>query len=167
MESLYSLLAFVIEVEDNIVSKIKKLSSIFDGLKNIGDVSIFEPTASAILTVATELAMNTNYEKRSDVADTATETENIHDSMNDYYEDNNIIPNYEMALAMDFMTNVTIGNLYKVGMSAKQERVIILENDSNPILLSHRFYGFSDDALDKFIEENNISMNEMFIVKKG
>ncbi len=167
MESLYSLLTFVIEVEDNIVFKIKKLSSIFDGLKSINDVSIFEPTASAILTVATELAMNTNYEKRSDVADTAAEIENIHDSMNDYYEDNNIIPNYEMALAMDFMTNVTIGNLYKVGMSAKQERVMILEKDSNPILLSHRFYGFSDDSLDKFIEENNISMNEMFIVKKG
>lgn len=167
MDSLYSLLTFVIEVEDNIVSKIKKLGTIFDKFKNLNDVSIFEPTATAIITIACEASVNSLFKKRSDVLEVITDIDTMYSDTNTFYEENNIVPNYEMSLDLDFIKSVTLGNLYTIGMNASQERFMILEQDSNPVNLAHRFYGFSDESLERFIDENNISIKEMFNVKKG
>lgn len=167
MESFYSLLTFVIEVEDNIVSKINSLRRCFNDMVNIGDVSIFEPTANAITALACDVAIKNKYLKRGDIADVSSIILEMYNNTNNFYEKNGIVPNYELSLGMDFIVNTTIGNLYKVGMESLQERYVILEKDSNPIVLSHRFYGFSDNSLDRFIQENNIQIKNMLSIKKG
>lgn len=167
MESFYSLLTFVIEVEDNIVSKINALRKCFNDCVSIGDVSIFEPTANAITSLACDVAIKNKYLKRGDIAEVSSIILEMYNNTNTFYEQNGIVPNYELSLAMDFIVNITIGNLYQVGMEASQERSLFLEKDSNAIVLAHRFYGLSDNSLDRFIEENNISINEMLQVKKG
>jgi len=55
------------------------------------------------------------------------------------------------------------------GSNPKQERLYVLEDDDNVIVLSHRFYGPStdDDKLNQFIDENNIGLSEILGLKKG
>lgn len=167
VDSFYSLVTFVIEVEDNIVSKIKALRTIFDTIRSVKDVSIFEPTANAVLYVAADLSLQSKYKKSGDIVDVISEISNMYTNLGLFYEQNGMIPNSEMALSMDYIVNTTIGNLKELGLSASQERILILEKDSNPIVLAHRFYGFSDDSLMRFLDENNIQMRDMFQIKKG
>lgn len=67
------------------------------------------------------------------------------------------------------LINFTISNLSVIALSAKQERTIVLENDSNVIILTHRFYGLltDDSTIDTFIKSNNIFLNELLQIKKG
>ncbi|MDA3816942.1 MAG: hypothetical protein PF486_06155 [Prolixibacteraceae bacterium] len=165
--SLYSLFQFAVEVEDNIVLKFKRLVSIFNGFKKMGNDNLFEPVSSMIMTVASELAVSSTYDTRTDVNDVATIINEIHNNIQTYYENNEVIPNYELLIDIDFMRSVAIGNLYDIAMNSQQERSMILPEDSNPILLTHRFYRFSDYNLQKFIRDNNIGLKETFSIKKG
>jgi hypothetical protein len=78
-------------------------------------------------------------------------------------------PNFESVNSLDELIHTTLSSLYSVAFGAKQEHSIILEKDSNPIILTHRFYGLdSDDVkLNNFIEENNLSMSELLNIRKG
>ena len=62
-----------------------------------------------------------------------------------------------------------LANIYDYSFGAKQERVILLEEDSNAILLAHRFYGLDkeDENLSFFIRTNDLSMPELIEIKKG
>ncbi len=62
-----------------------------------------------------------------------------------------------------------LANVYDYSFGAKQERAIYLEEDSNPILLTHRFYGLDneDSNLDFFINTNSLSLGELFQIRKG
>jgi hypothetical protein len=79
------------------------------------------------------------------------------------------IPDGDSLSALTDLISYTISNLFKIALNSKQERTIILEADSNVILLAHRFYGIdeSDSSIDQFIRNNNIGINEMLEVKKG
>lgn len=63
----------------------------------------------------------------------------------------------------------TVSNLFVIALGARQERSIILEKDSNAIILTHRFYGLDaeDDNLNEFIDTNSIGLNEILNIKKG
>lgn len=61
-----------------------------------------------------------------------------------------------------------VGNLYQIAFSAKQERIIELEKDSNVFLLTHRFMGLSNDLnIESFRTINNIKGRELLKIKKG
>ena len=79
------------------------------------------------------------------------------------------MPQPAPLIALDDLISFTISNLFNIANNAKQERSLILENDSNCILLAHRLYGLKQDdsTLDDFILNNNIGINEMLIIKKG
>jgi len=79
------------------------------------------------------------------------------------------IPDAESLTALEDLINFTISNLYSIALSSKQERIVILEKDSNAILLTHRFYGLlnDDSTIDQFINSNGILLNELLQIKKG
>jgi hypothetical protein len=62
-----------------------------------------------------------------------------------------------------------LSQLFVIAVGAQQQRRYVLSVDSNPIILSHRFYGPSEDDsnLDRFISQNNIGINEILQLKKG
>lgn len=84
-------------------------------------------------------------------------------------DEDSYIASADSISALDDLMNFTISNLYDIALSAKQERIILLEKDSNPILLTHRFYGLVDDdsTIDYFIKTNNIQTNELLQIQKG
>ena len=60
------------------------------------------------------------------------------------------------------MINFTLSNLFIIALNAKQERSIVLEEDSNLINLAHRFYSLDldDENIDELILNNDIGISE-------
>jgi hypothetical protein len=79
------------------------------------------------------------------------------------------IPDANSLINLSQLVNFTISNLFIIALSSKQERSILLENDSNAILLTHRFYGLDNEDLNLiyFMETNNIGINELLNIGKG
>jgi esterase/lipase len=120
----------------------------------------------------------TDYANKKDVLDAI---DNILDSYSGYLSDldslqsdnagdiESYIPDADSLIALNDLINYTVSNLFDVALNAKQERSIILEQDSNVVLLAHRFYGLkSDDStIDELIRNNNIGTNELLHIRKG
>lgn len=79
------------------------------------------------------------------------------------------IPNADALSGVDDLMNYTIENLYTIALSSKQERTVVLEKDSNLILVAHRFYGLKpdDSTIDTLMKNNNICLNEILQLRKG
>ena len=78
-------------------------------------------------------------------------------------------PDFDNMNGLDEMVNTSLANLYQIAFTAKQERSFVVDADSNPVLLAHRFYGLDPDDinLQRFIDENEIGLNEMLNIRKG
>ena len=79
------------------------------------------------------------------------------------------IPDYDSLNEMNELVNFAIANLLDIATKSKQERSFYLEEDSNALLLTHRLYGLDEDDenLVKFMNQNNIILNEIIQIKKG
>ena len=83
--------------------------------------------------------------------------------------DDSYIPNFDSQNELNTLVNLTLSNLYNIAFSAKQEREYVLDKDSNPILLTHKFYGLdkNDLNLENFINTNDIGLTEILNIRKG
>lgn len=79
------------------------------------------------------------------------------------------IPNYEQQISLNDLINFGVANLFEIAMNSKQERSFFLEEDSNLVILTHRFLGLDADDLniDEFIRNNEIGLSEHLVIKKG
>lgn len=79
------------------------------------------------------------------------------------------IPGAANMQAISNLIKYTVSVLFDIALNARQERTVILENDSNAILLAHRFYGLKadDSTINELITTNNIGINELLQVRKG
>lgn len=79
------------------------------------------------------------------------------------------IPDAESLLALNLLFNYTLSNLFNIALNAKQERNIILTEDSNWILLTHKFYGLdaADENIVKLMEQNNAGLSTALQVQKN
>lgn len=76
---------------------------------------------------------------------------------------------YETQSVINAMVSSTLFNIYSVAFEAKQEREVILETDSNLIILVHKYIGLDnlDLNLERFRKLNNIRNRRVFSIKKG
>ncbi len=117
-----------------------------------------------------------DYENRNDVVSVI---ETLIDNYNQYVTDldslqtenggelDSYIPDADSFRSLNLLLNFTVSNLFTIALGSKQERSIILEDDSNVVLLTHRFYKLDDTTLEKFINTNQIGINEMLQIRKG
>jgi hypothetical protein len=79
------------------------------------------------------------------------------------------IPSFEPLQNLSGLVNFAVSNLFTIAFGARQERTLFLENDSNVIILAHRFYGLNvnDSTIDDFINTNGIGVNEYYEILKG
>ena len=82
---------------------------------------------------------------------------------------NSYMPNATSLIGLDSLMNYTLSNLFSIASGAKQERSIVVEDDSNVILLTHRLYGLdaNDDNINYMIESNGWGSNSLLIIRKG
>lgn len=79
------------------------------------------------------------------------------------------MPDSESMDNINNLVNFTISNLFLIALNSKQERSIVLEEDSDLISVTHRFLGLdaTDENIDEFILNNNIGLNEHLLLEKG
>lgn len=78
------------------------------------------------------------------------------------------IPDFTAMSNLADLVSSVISQLTNIGLGSRQERVHITEEDTNIILLTHRFYGLAtDENLEDFKKVNKIGLNELLQIKKG
>jgi len=82
---------------------------------------------------------------------------------------NSYVPNYTFANNLSILVNFVLSQLFIIAIGAQQKRVVTLMEDSNVILLTHKYYGLeADDAtIENFISQNNIGISEIINIEKG
>lgn len=79
------------------------------------------------------------------------------------------IPDAESLISLSELINLAVSNLFNIALTARNERFVILEKDTNIILLTHRFYGLdlSDNNINEMFENNGFGLNHLLQIKKN
>lgn len=79
------------------------------------------------------------------------------------------VPDFNTLSTLNDLINQTTSYLFIAVISARKERSIICEDDTNIVTLTHRFYGLDmyDKNIDELIENNDLSIDELIIIPKG
>lgn len=88
---------------------------------------------------------------------------NVFSLENEYFnlDHDTLFAIYETVIATAFY-------LYMLMFEGKQERIYVCEKDTNPLLLTHRFYGScTDENIQDFMRINNIGFSETINISKG
>ena len=82
---------------------------------------------------------------------------------------NSYVPDFTFVNSLNILINFTLSQLFVIAIGAQQQRVVILTEDSNVILLTHKYYGLTadDSTMNKFISQNNIGISEIMNIEKG
>ena len=158
-----------------------KLGSALNTLSTPNEKKIYELSGGAVLTSIVSATINplgTDYKTSKDVIESIdsivlswntyiNNIEAIQTDTNDLVD--SYVPDFNSLRPLMELINFATANLINIALDASSERSIILESDSNAILLTHRFYGLNegDSNLNKFINQNNLSANELIEIKKG
>jgi uncharacterized membrane protein len=164
-------------MKSNILGAYATLADMPNSLKNM-----FESMASAILTSI--CLGSVNPEDENDYGSRVQVTKTVELLLNQYNEylvdldamqsgnggnPNDFMPNSEIINQLNDLVNFTMANLFSLALDAKQERVVVLEDDSNFITLTHRLYGLDveDNSIDELMRNNNLGLNGILNIKKG
>ncbi len=188
MRALQAVINYPYLFQDSVQNRVTILVDQFEILRNgIGNIigpsekRIYENNSASLISsmaAASSSPQDGNYQNRDDVY---AIIEIILAQYNAYVEDldslqtdnggelDSYIPDAESLIALNELINYTLANLFDIALNSRQERTIILEDDSNAVLLTHRFYGLddADSNLNIFINTNNIGINEILGIKKG
>jgi hypothetical protein len=170
----------------NIRSKIDSIKSAYQEIKNIVNQDnrqskyYFESQAATLLGNFAKSSVNplsNDYIVRSDIESVNSELLNLY---NDYLSeidknqvpledvDKEYSPDIDLQSALINLITYTSQSLFVLSFDARQERTTTIQNDSNLIVLTHRFLGLaSDENLQIFKRINNIGLSEAYRIKKG
>lgn len=150
-------------------------------LITIADKLFFESQGASCISNYCNASVNYiqgDYSVRTEVEETVSNLVQIYNeyletldnaSVSIYNTDSSWNPNVDLQNDLNNLVVFTISNLFILAFSAKQERIIYTDKDSNLILLTHKYLGLdsNDENIEKFREVNNIKLEELLNVKKG
>lgn len=159
---------------DNLVTSI-------DNLLTPDNKKVFQNNAGAVIAAMVFTVIDPqddDYQKRSDIVDvidTVNSTFSEFTSKLDELqtdnggEENGFVPSPASLFKLTSMVNFTMTKLFTIIEGAAQERTVVLTQASDPINLTHRFYGLDalDENLQRFIDQNEIGINELFEIPAG
>lgn len=174
---------FSIQVKNRISLLQDQLNDLITSIVNLGTVNkkiIFEDNAGALVGGMVQAALNPledDYQNTTDVLEVIT---TLLEGYNAYIEaletlqsDNgasssSYIPDYNTIAGLENVVNYTVSELFNIALNAKQERELVLEADSNVLILTHRLIGLdpAGDNVQEFMNNNNIGPSEILQLKK-
>ncbi len=157
------------------------LNNKIDALNTPNQKKKYETIAGAIFTAINETAItptDNDYETIDEVTSVIDEIVSVNNqyinSLNDLQtidgaDIDSYIPDFTFVNNLNVLVNHVLSTLFIIAIDAQQQRVTVLTEDSNAILLTHRYYGLEadDSTLNKFISQNNIGINELMNIEKG
>jgi hypothetical protein len=164
-----------------LIEQYESLQGIIDNLDSQVEKKTFEAFGGAIISSIAQSAVTPltgNYANKTDVL---AIIDLILESWSGYIEDldsmqdenggleGGFVPDFTSIAGLSSLVNFTVSNLFETALGARQERSILLEDDSNVILLAHRFYGLDadDTIIEEFMNNNNIGLSEILLIRKG
>lgn len=175
---------FEISVQNRLTTLANQFEKLRDSLETIVDNAgkyLFENNGATLIGAMALAASHPHEGDFTSRAQVLGVIETITGSYNQFLEDleglqtenggapDSFIPGQSGMYALGSLVDFTVANLFVIAIGAKQERVIYLEDDSNVVVLTHRFYGLDseDENIRTFIEQNEIGYNELLQVRKG
>lgn len=142
---------------------------------------LFENNAGCILSAMALAAVNPQDGDYENMNAILRRVEQMQDTNNEYVEKlddiasesvesvQDFTPDFETQNGLNGVVDFTVSNLLNVAVGAKQERTVYLEADTNLIMATHRFLGLDAEDLNisKFIQQNQIGLNEHLQLRKG
>lgn len=174
--------------QNSVESRIKLLKSQFDklrltvkGLSSRSGKKIYENNGGALVSSMALAVANPIPGDYMNAVKVLSLVDPILNSYNNYINDldslqslnggdvTSYIPDASSIIGLNDLINYTLSNLFTIALSAKQERIVRIQDDSNWVLLTHRFYGSdpNDENLNSLLQANDVGLNEMLQVKKG
>lgn len=158
-----------------------KLSATLENLENKYSKQLFEAQKGAIVASVIDAVLNPlegDYQSAVDALFVIEQTLGIYNDFidelqelqsTDPTQEDTYAPNAEFMYNLNFAVNYAVSNLFSIAMTAQQERVVFLMHDSNVIIEAHKYYGLNadDSNLMRFINTNNIQLDEVVILPKG
>lgn len=187
LRSINSAINFPSQIITSVRARVENLIDAFnrtiESFANITGISrnnkVYTEAVGATLVSAFSTATITNrdIQTRAEVQENLDAIFNIYDRYLDILDSfqtttqteiNSYAPDADTQLALSQLMFLTLSSLFDISLESQQEFTIRNEADSNAIILAHRVYGLDDaDAnLDRFIETNNIGLNEILNIKK-
>lgn len=166
------------EAINNLVATISGVAS---NLRSLSSKNEFEAVGAALITaaqVAVTTGIEDDYKTKEDVLAQVGNLQADFESYLSILDENqtdradapeSYSPNYDSLNALNELYGLSTSNLFTIAFGAQQTRIYINEKDSNVVLLTHKFMGLDqdDENIQKFIDINNIQLNELLIIKKG
>ena len=173
--------SFETPVQRRIKSFIKAYYQMKELIDDVFSKIYFEGQGASLIASICQSAMNpmeNDYITRSDIENV---NEQILEIYSDYLNvldinqvqlydtDNSWIPNSAIQSQLYSLVSFVSNNLFQLSFDARQERIFILPEDSNLIVLCHRFMGLDseDKNMELFRKINNIKNKELYSIKKG
>ena len=133
---------------------------------------------STLAIIASRPQNEEDYESRNDVVNVITDLIGINETylsdMDQLQSEDNttldgFVPDYNSSRYLSNLLNYSISNLFQIALGSKQERSIVLQDDTNLISLAHRFYRLddSDENIESLMRLNNIGLSEILLIKKN
>ncbi len=162
-------------------ARLSALRESFDTIISVVDNIVVEKNGSALASAMFQAASNPidgDYGTVADVNDVVSELIAVNNIFLDELDSRqseradvvgSYVPDFGSMNALDLIVSTSLSNVFSIAFEAKQERIFVLDSDSNPIVLCHRFYGMDseDNNLDRFLSENNLGPEELFQITKG
>lgn len=81
----------------------------------------------------------------------------------------NYIPSVNTLIDLQSLVSLTVASLFDIALNSKSERSLILEEDSNIIVLTHRLYSLdpSDNNINELISNNGWGLSQSLQIKKN
>jgi hypothetical protein len=177
-----ALLSADVQVRVNAFSdQLNLLKAEKDGITGLSEKKSYETQGSATISAAALASANPlpgNYGNRASVLAMIQLLIDMYNSFlqdpDDLQSDNggdpdSYIPDAAVLIGLNDLINYTVSSLFNIALGAKQERSVYIEDDSNVVILAHRFYGLKadDSSIDELIKNNNIGLSEILQIKKG
>lgn len=168
-------------IEGRIGSYLSTYERLKDSIDTLVDKKYFESIgASTIASMADSMVnpLSTDYVLVSDIEKMYKKLNDTHEDYKRVLDENKVSiydikknwnPDATVQKELNDIVTYTLANLFKLSFGAKRERIIYTDKKTNAILLVHRYVGLDndDDNLIKFIDRNNIKLNELFSIQKG
>ena len=175
MRETQTLINFPFKVSQSIEQKLNSMSEVFEALTSIfvkndstdEELLMYESLSNTLVSQSCVSSVDSDYENREEVTTTINQINDLYQQQKDTFEEIGYNQNSKNALDVDKIVNKTLSELYDIILDAKQERNIILNYDSNIVLLAHKYYGPGDAKLNEFIERNNLSLKDILQVRRG
>lgn len=188
MQNMQAVISAPAKFQEGVIDRMNLLSGQYNSIKSsLGTITglsakkIYElqgATLVSSMSLAASTPLDTDFQNPNDVLVVINILANTYNQfitdIDSIQSDNgglvgNYIPDSTSIRGLYDTVKYTIANLYNIALNSKQQRTVILQNDTNWILLAHRYYGISEDdhEISLLMSQNNGGPNEMFQIKRG